>query len=152
MIKPLEEWARFPLLRLMLEQLIHTLAEELEFEEIPKKEEGNSYQVLLNPQLSIRMQELDQGISFWARIDACPAAKREDLFILLMKANFLGQGTGGSTIALEENENFLTLSSIFPYDMNYKMFKEALEDFANYLDYWKEELVRHKKMAEESVL
>jgi hypothetical protein len=134
----------------MLEQLIHTLADELEFEETPKKEEGNIYHVSLNPQLSVRMQQLDLGISFWARIDACPTVKREDLFILLMKANFLGQGTGGSTIALDESENFLTLSSIFPYDMNYKMFKDALEDFANYLDYWKEELVRHK--AEESTL
>ena len=34
--------------------------------------------------------------------------------------------------------------------MNYKMFKDALEDFANYLDYWREELIRHKKAAEES--
>jgi hypothetical protein len=136
----------------MLEQLIHTLAEELEFEEIPKKEEGNIYQVPLNPQMSVRMQQLETGVSFWARIGPCPTVKREDLFILLMKANFLGQGTGGSVIALDENENFLTLSSIFPYDMNYKMFKDALEDFANYLDYWKEELVRHKKMAEETIL
>ena len=65
-----------------------------------------------------------------------------------MKANFLGQGTGDATIGLDENENFLTLSLVLPYDMNYKMFKDALEDFVNYLDYWKEELIRHKKAAE----
>lgn len=136
----------------MLEPLIKMLAEELELGEVPLKEGKDTWQFPLNPLLTIKMQELDPGMSFWARIGPCPAAKREELFILLMKANFLGQGTGGSTIALDENENFLTLSCVLPYDMNYKMFKDALEDFANFLDYWREELIRHKKAAEESHL
>jgi hypothetical protein len=33
--------------------------------------------------------------------------------------------------------------------MNYKMFRDALEDFANYIDYWKAELFRHVEAAEE---
>ena len=57
-----------------------------------------------------------------------------------MKANFLGQGTGGAVIGMDPEENLLTLSLLLPYDMNYKMFREALEDFANFLDYWKTEL------------
>ena len=89
------------------------LAEELELGEVPLKEGKDTWQFPLNPLLTIKMQELDPGMSFWARIGPCPAAKREELFILLMKANFLGQGTGGATIALDENENFLTLSSRF---------------------------------------
>jgi hypothetical protein len=136
----------------LLEQLLKTLVEELELEEIPKKEEGNVYLLPLNPQLSVTLQQLDPGLSFWARIGPCPIVKREELFILLMKANFLGQGTGGASIGLDENENFLTLSSVLPYDMNYKMFKDALEDFTNYLDYWREELIRHKKIAEQNIL
>jgi hypothetical protein len=136
----------------LLDPLLQKLAEDLELEELPKKEEGNSYHVVLNPQLTVKIQQLDPGLSFWARIGPCPTAKREELFIYLMKANFLGQGTGGAAIALDENENFLTLSLSLPYDMNYKMFKDALEDFVNYLDYWREELVRHKKAAEESIL
>ena len=138
--------------RRLLEELLKTLAEELEFEEIPKKDEGNLYHVSLNPELSITIQQQDPGVSFLGKIGPCPVTKREELFILLMKANFLGQGTGGATIALEANENFLTLSSVIPYDMNYKMFKDALEDFANYLDYWNEELVRYKKLAEDNFI
>lgn len=130
----------------MLEQLVLQLSEELEME-LPKKEEGNIFPFPLNPETTVKIQQLDPGISFWARIGPCPTVKREELFILLMKGNFLGQGTGGATIALDENENFLTLSSTLPYDMNYKTFKDALEDFANYLDYWREELVRHNKNA-----
>jgi hypothetical protein len=136
----------------VLEQHIKTLCEDLEIEAIPQKEKGDVYSFPLNPQMTILIHERDPGLAFWGRLGPCPIKKREELFIKLMKANFLGQGTGGSTIALDENENFLTLSSVLPYDMNYKMFKDAFEDFTNYLDYWKEELVRHQKMAEESII
>lgn len=135
-----------------LGELIKTLAEELELDEIPKKEAEDLYHLSLNSELPITLQQLDPGVSFLGKIGACPAVKREELFILLMKANFLGQGTGGAVIALDANENFLTLSSVIPYDMNYKIFKDALEDFANYLDYWKEELIRYKKSIEASIL
>jgi len=135
----------------LLEPLIRRLAEELELDEVPVREKDSAYQVLLNTDLKIRIQELDPGLAFWARIAPCPKEKREDLFILLMKANFLGQGTGNNTIALDENENFLTLSSVLPYDMNYKTFKDALEDFANYRDYWKEEIIRYNKAAQENI-
>ena len=129
----------------LLAQLIQKLSEELEFEEAPHPEEGSVYHVPVHAELTVRIQELDPGISFWARIGPCPLDRREELFILLMKANLLGQGTGNSTIGLDENENFLTLSSILPYDMNYKAFKDALEDFTNYREYWKNELIRHKE-------
>lgn len=135
----------------MLEQFIQTIVQDLEIPELPEKGDGNVYQLHLNSQTAITLQEQEESISLWSRIGPCPVSKKEELFILLMKANFLGQGTGGATIALDENENYLTLSSVLPYDMNYKMFKDALEDFANYLDYWKEELIRHKKAAEENL-
>lgn len=135
----------------LLEQLLHTLTAELEME-APKKAEDGLYHLALNPEMTIAVKELDPGIAFWGRIGPCPTVKREELFILLMKANFLGQGTGGGAIALDENENFLTLSLVLPYDMNYKIFKDALEDFTNHLDYWKEELIRHKKAAEQNIL
>jgi hypothetical protein len=136
----------------MLEQLIQKIVDDLEMGEMPQKLEGNVYPLQINPEMKIHLCELDPGVSFWAKIGPCPTAKKEELFILLMKANFLGQGTGGSTIALDENENFLTLSSVLPYDMSYKTLKDALEDFTNYLAYWREELLFHKKAAEENIL
>ena len=136
----------------VLEQLLKTLCEELEIEEAPKKTEDGLYPFALNPETTVSFKELDPGVALWARIGQCPTVKREELFILLMKANFLGQGTGGASIALDENENYLTLSLVLPYDMNYKIFKDALEDFTNYLDYWREELIRHKQAAEQNIL
>jgi hypothetical protein len=134
----------------VLETHLRRLCEELELDPIAK--EGEEFPIPINSSTLIIARERDPGLSFFAKIGACPLMKREDFFIYLMKANYLGQGTGGSVIALDENENFLTLSLVLPYDMNYKIFKDALEDFTNYLDYWKEELIRHNKAAEESIL
>ena len=63
-----------------------------------------------------------------------------------MRGNFLGQGTGGGVLAMDDNEKFLTLTLTMPYDINYKNFKETLEDFVNFADYWRQELLAHQKM------
>jgi hypothetical protein len=39
-----------------------------------------------------------------------------------------------------------------PYDINYKTFKEAVEDFANFLELWRNEIERHQKTAAEGIL
>ncbi len=132
----------------MLEQFLQTLFQDLEMEELPKKEEGGVYPLALNPQVTIAIRELNPGMSFFSRIGPCPEVKREELFIALMKANFLGQGTGGAAIAMDETQNYLTLSSVLPYDMSYRMFRDALEDFTNYLYFYREELIAHQKAAE----
>jgi hypothetical protein len=77
-----------------------------------------------------------------AKITLCPNTKKEDLFIYLMRANLLGQGAGGARIGLDPDEKFLTLSSGLPYEMNYQTFKETIEDFANYLIYWRDEVAK----------
>ncbi len=136
----------------MLEQHLKRLFEDLELSATPMKGEGDVYTVSLNDALKVEIKELDPGLSFYTVLGTIPDAKKEELFIYLMKANFLGQGTGGGTIALDEEEKFLTLSLVLPYDMNYKTFKEALEDFVNYAEYWKQELLRHQKASEDSIL
>ena len=82
-----------------------------------------------------------------ANISPCPYEEREDLFIYLMRANLLGQGTGGSRIGLDEEEKNLTLSLGLPYDMNYHAFKEAFEDFVNHLIYWRDTVAKFEKNA-----
>lgn len=134
----------------MLETLLKTLNEELKLEAVLKMDKEQYYPVLLNPELEVKIKELDPGTLFFAKIGPCPKLKREELFTYLMKANFLGQGTGGASIGFNESENCLTLSLVLPYDLNYKLFRDALEDFVNYIDYWKAEIIRHQKTAEET--
>ncbi len=98
--------------------------------------------------IQLTFQELDAGFFLSSPIEVCPAKKLEDLFSYVMNANFIGQGTGGSTISLDDEEKFLTLSISLPYDMDYKAFQEILEDFINYLEYWREEIKKHQEDAE----
>lgn len=135
----------------MLEKLLQNLVNDLELQEQPLRNEVGTYSLKLTSQMQIDLKELDPGCFFYTQIYPMFQVKQEELLIYLMKANLLGQGTGEGVIALDEQEKFLTLSLTLPYDMNYTSFKHALEDFVNYADYWKEELERFKKTAEQNI-
>ena len=124
----------------MLESFIITLATELELDEVPKKDPLNQFFLKLNSEQTLILKEQEEGILLRAQIGPLPEQRQEELCLLLMKGNFLGQGTGKSVIGLQENEKCLTLSTILPYDMDYRAFKLSTEEFANYLAYWQAEL------------
>ena len=91
---------------------------------------------------SIDLKDLEPGVALHAKIGSAPQKKREELFIYLMRANLLGQGTGSARIGLSSDEKLLTLSLGLPYEMNYQVFREAIEDFVNYLIYWRDEVTK----------
>ena len=129
-----------------IEQLIENLSSELKLKLIPKKDEKGLYQLKIgfSPQISI--EELELGVFFQAPIlPISQKVNKEDLFIYLMKANLLGQGTGGSVIGIDSSEQFFTLTLILPFEINYRIFHESLEDYLNYIDYWKEEITTFMK-------
>ncbi len=127
----------------MLDKLLHQLVEEFTLK--PVQEKGKAKELSLNEDLSLYIQPLDVGFFMSTSLGACPEVKKEELFTLLMRANFLGQGTNGATISLDSQEKFLTLSHAVPYDLNYKAFKHTLEDFTNFATYWKETLTTQKQ-------
>lgn len=127
-----------------VEQHLVRLVEELQLA-MPSKDKNKVYKLVLGPKMAISLEEEEEGFTLFAQIAPLPMQKREELFILLMKANFLGQGTGGSVIGLDKDEKFLTLSSTIPYEVDYKGFKETIEDFANFVDYWRTEVSKHSK-------
>jgi hypothetical protein len=101
----------------------------------------------LREDVDVLLQEMEKGLYFHANICLCPQQKKEDLFLYLMRANLLGRGTGGASIGLDAQEKFLTLSRSLAYEVNYMEFKEKLEDFVNYLLYWREEMEKFEKQA-----
>ncbi len=136
----------------VLKRHLDQFVSDLELEPLKPKDEQGFFSLELMPGMVIKFKELDPGCFFICPIIACTDKHRESLFIHLMKANFLGLATGGAVIGLDVEEKFLTLSRTMPYDINYKTFKEAVEDFANYLDFWHEEVKRHQKTAAEGIL
>ncbi|HSX26973.1 MAG TPA: type III secretion system chaperone [Chlamydiales bacterium] len=131
----------------MLREYLGKLCSELDIRPAPKLNEGKFYLFRLSDEALLQLRDLEPGVAMQANICRCPERKREDLFIYLMRANLLGQGTGGSRIGMDEGEKSLTLSLGLPYEMSYQAFRENIEDFVNYLIYWREEVAKFEKEA-----
>ena len=129
---------------MVLKEMISQLCQELGLD-MPKLDRQKVYGLEINSQISIHVSDLAPGFALQAHTAPCPGKKREDLFIHLMRANFLGQGTGGARIGLDGDEKVLTLSHGFPYEMNYQAFKESVEDFVNYVVYWREQVTKFER-------
>jgi hypothetical protein len=129
----------------ILESHLNQLAKELNVSPPAASKEGTGYRFALAGRQPIDARELTPGALLTTPICPYPKGNQELLLTYLMKANFLGQGTLGGIIGLDAARNFLTLSFHIPYDMNYRHFRESVEDFINILDYWKEEVSKAKK-------
>lgn len=129
----------------MIQGFLEKLCAELSITPVPKQNEKKVFLFRFGPGTDIILADLHPGIEMRALIVPCPKEKREDLFIYLMRANLLGQGTGGARIGMDENEKNLTLSLGLPYEMNYHTFKEAFEEFVNHLLYWREVVAKFEK-------
>ena len=124
-----------------LDRLIENLATELKLEAAPQKDNKGLYQVKIGTSPTVSIKPLEPGLFMTAQILPIPKeGNKEALYIYLMKANLLHQGTGHGAIGIDPSEKFFTLSYTLPFELNYHTFHEVLEDFLNYIDYWKEEV------------
>ena len=135
----------------MIINYIKQLCQNLNIE-LPKIDKDKSYLIKINDDIEVKIWDTDPGFYFHSNIIECPQEKKEELFIYLMRANLLGQGTKRSRIGLDKEEKFLTLSYDLAYEVKYIEFKEKLEDFVNYISYWRKEIEQHKKIAKETIL
>lgn len=131
----------------MLDNHITELFKDLGLGTPPPFEKDGSKKVQIST-ITIDMLEKDGAIQLSALIAPPPTKEKEEFLLTLMKANFLGQGTGGGVLGLKEDESFLTLSLSLPYEINYGAFKDAVEEFINYLEYWKTETARYEAGAQ----
>jgi hypothetical protein len=128
------------------------LCQDLHIDSPLEKSERGGYLLPINSSLVLEVTPMDPGVAFFSKVTPCPEVKKEELFLKLMKANLFGQGTLGAALGLDPQENCLTLSSTFAYDMDYRDFKGAVEDFANGVDYWRVEVDEHVKLAKGGIL
>ncbi len=129
----------------MVQGFLEQLCADLSITLLPKLNEKKNYIFRFSPGTEVIFADLHPGVAMRANISLCPAGRREDLFIYLMRANLLGQGTGGARIGLDEKESNLTLLLGLPYEMNYHAFKEAFEEFVNHLIYWRDVVAKFEK-------
>jgi hypothetical protein len=129
----------------MLQDFLTQVCAELDISPVPKINERKAALFRLGDE-EVEIRDLQPGISFHGRICPCPEKKREELFLLLGKANYLGQQTGPARIGMSADEKFLTLSLGIPYEMSKEVFRDQLEDFVNFMIHWRKEVANFEKL------
>lgn len=110
-----------------------------------KQGREGSFMLKIPERFEVWVRETPEGILLESTLAPMPEIRdKESLFIYLMKANLFGQGTGGTVIGLDGNEKNLTLSQLLPYEVNYALFRDKLEAFINYLEFWQGEIEKRE--------
>ena len=128
----------------MLEQLLHQLEVQHSCKATPLKGVEEHYTLSIDPYMPVTLVDLQPGLLIYSEIALFPSKQREALLTLLMKANFLGQGTSGGRLALNAKESHIIYTFYSKADLTFQMFTEILESFYNYAEYWREQIQLQK--------
>ena len=130
-----------------LEAFVNQVREELELGPMTSQdrlsENPKTFRFTLDNHLDISLKERNPGVSLKAPLRSKPEVKLEELLTHLMEANLFGQGTRGSLIGLDELGETLELLMDLNYELSYRSFRDALEDFANLIEYWQRHIDAH---------
>lgn len=131
---------------MQLETLVDKLAKELELEGSLASEIPGVFALPLDEDLTITISPLEQnGITLYCNFAPLPQSGNEELFLQLLIGNLFGQGTKGASIGLSEEKKQLTLQQDLLYDVDYDIFRDAVEDFINTVDFWRAESHNYSK-------
>jgi hypothetical protein len=107
--------------------------------------ENKMYSLDLGDDLVVNYGDLHPGVYMVSYLLPLDVKRREVFSVSLMHLNLFGNGTGGGVIGYDEETKLLTFSQAVPYRLQFEEFKNALEDFINYVEFWKTELTKADK-------
>lgn len=124
----------------MIEQFIKQLRKDLEYEEPSVARDDGSYVIDFEPDLHITVtKHIDGSLRLFCLLAPLPKEKREEFLKSCMVGNLFGLETGGTILGVDDSEKNLCLSCCLPGDLKYREFRDALEDFVNYADVWRQD-------------
>lgn len=110
------------------------IAKELELENPLTSEVPGVYVFPLDEEIKIYISTILQGIYLESTFPYS-SSHQEELFARFLLANLFGGETNGAVLGLTEDGKSVKLSQLIAGSVNYKSFKEALEDFVNIVDF-----------------
>ena len=128
-----------------IEQFLEKLAAELGRSDLFEKKSEKHFFLPMDER-HIEIKKTENGFVMCADLGELPEEEVESFCAHLLYANYLGQGTGSSAIGLGADGKTLALSMSITFDIDYQKFRELMEEFVNYTDYWKEEIERKKNI------
>ncbi|MCH9633760.1 MAG: hypothetical protein S4CHLAM7_04930 [Chlamydiae bacterium] len=134
-----------------IQKYTEQLSEALDLKERLTLGESQIYTLRLDNDIVVQYADLNPGLNLMSHLESLPSENKETLLMSLMRLNLFGKGTGGGTLGYDTESHMLTFTKAFPFSLQYDEFKEAVEDFVNYVELWKNELGK-LKLGESSLL
>ncbi len=134
-----------------IQEYTKQILEQLGMNEGGYPDDHKIYHIDFGNNLIVRYNDLDPGVYFNSDLVVLESKNREAFLMSLMHLNLFGRGAQGAVFGYDEGIKQLTLSLAVPYRLKFKEFKNILEDFVNYIEFWKTELTK-AQMGQKSVL
>ncbi|MCF7806240.1 MAG: type III secretion system chaperone [Simkaniaceae bacterium] len=135
----------------VIEQYLNKFAIEYGLADLYEKPGAKIFSLDLDHR-SIHLLMTERGFLLHGSVGVLPENDAEPLLLFLLNANYLGQGTGSSTLGLKPDTQTLTLTMPVEYEISYPEFKDVLEEYLNYYDYWIEEILEKTKLCSSPTL
>lgn len=129
-----------------LTSLLVPLCKELEIP-MPEMDVKGQYRLTFDEEQTLVLYDLNPGVVLYTELAKCPLSDQENFFTDAMLANLFGQGTNRAVLGLTPDGKSLTLSLEIDYNIEYKDFRDLLEDFLNAADVWRSEAVKSDRSA-----
>lgn len=126
----------------MLDALMKQLEKELGMS-FPGPVPGK-YRMPVNESTWVEISAIPKGIILTYTFSETPKRLEEPFFEQLLLANLFGNHTTDAVIGLNE-EQHLTLTRSIEEFVDYREFRDMLEDFLNVADFWDNEAVNYAK-------
>jgi len=127
-----------------LEAFCKDLLNELELDLSHLQKNGFNPLVLelqLDNHLTLTIKEQQVGMIVTSPLCTLDQEDLEEVYALLLEGNLFGQATGTyGVFGLTKNEKDLVLNFDLDMELNYSQFREKIEDFLNYVEYWQKKI------------
>ena len=136
----------------MINRFIEQLGKDVDIPVPTHAGNDGCFHLDFDPNLHIRACEYNgQSIGLQCLIAPLPQEKKEEFFLRCMEANLLGNETGGACLGVDNQEAHVVLSLTLSSCGSYKEFRDAVEDFLNYADAWRQETLVFSELNNETV-
>lgn len=129
--------------------LLQELQKDYELKEPFAEVAPGVWQVPVDENITVMLHStpagMGQGVILSCSFGEMPIGEEEELYRQMLLANLNGQGTKGGTLSLSDDGRRLILSRVIDYDINFKDFRDMLDDFISVVDFWQEEVATRGK-------
>lgn len=128
----------------MLSDFMEKLSRDMELSEPLKAAVPNVYAIPIEEGVKVVISSPSSDrYELNCSLGSLPNERREAFLTRVLLANLFGQGTSGAILGTDIEGSFLTLSLNIDRHIDYKNFRDIVEEFFNTVDFWKLELVNN---------